>query len=85
MWFSFFERDHQHRPGAWRGWGIKMRDFSVEHKFIKYKTIFKFSLKPQSRQTAVSGSLFIQNVFFLIINFQGTNSGSRFDFYAFQS
>ena len=35
-----------------------MRDFSVKHKFSKYKTIFKLSLKPQSRQTAVTGGLF---------------------------
>ena len=41
------------RSGAWRGWGIKRRDFLVKHKFSKYKTNFPLSLKPQSRQTAV--------------------------------
>ena len=38
-----------------------MRDFSVKHKFPKYKIIFKFSLKPQSRQTAVMRGLFCRN------------------------
>jgi hypothetical protein len=35
-----------------------MRDFSVKHKFAKYKTIFKLNLKPQSSQTAVTHSIY---------------------------
>jgi hypothetical protein len=33
-----------------------MRDFSIKHKFYKYKTIFKFSQMPKSLVTAVSRS-----------------------------
>ena len=35
-----------------------MRVFSVIHKFSKYKTNFKYSLKPKSRVTAVMRGLF---------------------------
>ena len=57
-YYSIYEEAICQRSGAWRGWGIKMRDFSVKHKFSKYKTNFPLSLKPQSRQTAVSCSCF---------------------------
>lgn len=53
FFFPVFWQHSTQRSGAWRGWGIEMRDFSVKDKFSKYKTIFKLSLKPQSRQTAV--------------------------------
>jgi len=46
------------RSGATRGLGLKMRGFSVKHKYSKYKTIFKFSLMPKSRVTPVSRSVF---------------------------
>ena len=49
------------RSGATRGLGLKTRGFSVKHKFPKYKTIFKFSLMPKSRVTAVMGRLFCRN------------------------
>lgn len=41
------------------GLGLKMRGFSVKHKFSKYKTIFKLSLMPKSRVTDVGGWTFI--------------------------
>ena len=53
---NFGANCHQ-RSGAWRGWGLKMKDFSVKHKFSKYKTIYPLSLKPQSCQTAVELNL----------------------------
>ena len=40
------------------GWGIKMRDFSVKHKFSKYKTIFPLSQLPKSVVVAVVRSMF---------------------------
>ena len=45
----------------------KMRNFSVKDKFSKYKTNFPLSLKPQSRQTAVSGSGFVLSIPFIPI------------------
>lgn len=55
---AYFRYYYRQRSGAWRGWGIKMWGFSVKHKFPKYKTIFKFSLEPQSCQTPVSCYLY---------------------------
>ena len=49
------------RSGATRGLGLKMRGFSVKHKYSKYKTIFKFNQIPKSRVTAVTGWLFYRN------------------------
>ncbi|MCW2120388.1 hypothetical protein M2326_002706 [Flavobacterium sp. 7A] len=51
---------------SWGGWGVKMQDFSIKHKISKYKTIFKLSLKPQSRKTAIicSFSFFVSLVFY---------------------
>ena len=61
--FKVLHETDAQRSGAWRGWGIKMRNLSVKPEFSKYKTIFKFSLKPQSCQTAVMGRLFCRNYY----------------------
>ncbi|PKB15246.1 hypothetical protein CLU82_0310 [Flavobacterium sp. 5] len=50
---AFFFHYYCQRLGATRGLGLKMRVFSIMHKFSKYKTIFKFSQIPKSLVTAV--------------------------------
>ena len=40
FFLSFIKTIVDLRPGAWLGWALKMGDFSVKDKFLKYKTNF---------------------------------------------